>query len=248
MTIASDSTRSPSAGCSGPSPVARRARCVRLAVGLLAMWFAQAAGATGLVSADVPPRIDPAAKYLFYLHGLALEQGGPRAAAYDYAGILSALAERGFVVIGEQRGRVRNDAYAERVAGQVRTLLGAGVPPANITVAGHSKGGMIALLVMASLAEPGVGYVSFAGCGLPGSGFEGHLRFAEHRAPAARGELLSAYDASDRIAGSCRQALDRMGQARVTERVLDIGGGHELFYRPEAAWLDVLQGWAEARR
>jgi len=205
-------------------------------------------GNAGDVFKDVPGNIDPNAKYLFYMHGFALEQGGPRAKAYDYSGILKELAKRGFVVIGEERSRVRNDVYAEKVAGQVKKLLAAGVPAKNITVAGHSKGGLITMIVMAMLAEPDIVYVNFAGCGREGSGFEGYLQFAERRASMARGQLLSAYDQSDQIAGSCKPALDRMAQAKVTERVLEIGGGHELFYNPKAAWMDILQAWAERRQ
>jgi hypothetical protein len=29
--------------------------------------------------------------------------------------------------------------------------------------------------------------------------------------------------------------------------VLDMGGGHELFYRADKAWLDVLQNWAQPK-
>jgi hypothetical protein len=197
---------------------------------------------------DVPSTVDPNARYLFYMHGLAIEQGGPRARSYDYSGILKALAKRGFVAIGEEPSRVRNDVYADTVAGQVRKLLSAGVPAKNITVAEHSKGGMITLLGMSSLADPDIAYVNFAGCGRDGSGFEGYLRFAEHRASIARGQLLSAYDRSDQIAGSCKPALDRMNNAVVTERVLDIGGGHELFSSPRAEWLDILQACGERRK
>jgi len=196
---------------------------------------------------DVPSVVDPNAKYLFYMHGAAIEQGGPRARSYNYSGILKELENRGFVVIGEQRSRVRAEVYAEKVAGQVRKLLAAGVPAKNITVAGHSKGGMMAMLVMSILANPDIAYVNFAGCGREGSGFEGYLRFAKYRASMARGRLLSAYDRSDKIAGSCKPALDKMTNAVVAERVLDIGGGHALFYSPKSEWLDILQAWADRR-
>ena len=83
--------------------------------------------------------------------------------------------------------------------------------------------------------------------GAPGSGFEGHLQFAERRASTAQGHLLSAYEKNDQIAGSCKPALEKMSKAKVTERVLEIGGGHEVFYTPKAAWLDILQAWAEKR-
>ncbi len=207
-----------------------------------------ATAVAGTVEQDVPSAVDPNAKYLFYMHGYAIERGGAEARTYHYSGILKDLAQRGFIVIGEERSAVRNDMYADKVAGQVRKLLAAGVPAKNITVAGHSKGGMIAMLVMAKLADPGIAYVNFAGCGRPGSGFEGYRHFGEGRAAKARGVLLSAYDRSDRIAGSCKPALDKMTGAVVAERVLDIGGGHELFYTPKAEWLDILQTWAQRRQ
>ena len=214
----------------------------------LAIFALSAPAVAGTVEKDVPDAIDSSAKYLFYMHGFAIEQGGFRARSYDYSGILKELAKRDFVVIGEERSRVRNDVYANKVVGQVRKLLAAGVPAKNITVAGHSKGGMITMLVMSMLANPEIVYVNFAGCGKEGSGFGGYLQFAQNRASMARGQLLSAYDRSDQIAGSCKPALDKMSNAVVTERVLNIGGGHELFYTPKAEWLDILQAWAERRQ
>jgi hypothetical protein len=218
--------------------------CIPTIIALLAFCTPASAGT---IQKDVPDVIDPNAKYLFYMHGFAIEQGGPRAKSYDYSGILKELAKRDFIVIGEERSRVRNDVYAEKVAGQVKKLLAAGVPPKNITVAGHSKGGMITMMVMSSLSNADIAYVNFAGCGREGSGFEGYLRFAENHASKARGHLLSAYDRSDRIAGSCKPALDKMTNAVVEERVLDIGGGHELFYTPREEWMDILQSWSEKR-
>ncbi len=166
----------------------------------------------GTVQSDIPSVVDPNAKYLFYMHGHAIEQGGPRAKSYQYSSILKEIAKRGFVVIGEERSPVKNDVYADKVAGQVRRLLAAGVPAKSITVAGHSKGGMIAMLVMSNLANPDMAYINFAGCVRGVSESQGYLRFAEHRASKARGRLLSAYDRSDEIAGSCKQALDRMNR------------------------------------
>lgn len=201
----------------------------------------------GAVYEDVPSVVDPKAKYLFYMHGLAIERSGRRASSYNYSGILKALAERGFIVIGAERDPVHNVEYAEKVTGQVKKLLTVGVPAKNITVAGHSKGGMITMLVMSILAEPDIAYVNFAGCGRESSGFSGFRRYAKTRAPRARGRLLSAYDRNDQIAGSCKQALEKMTNAYVTERVLDNGGGHGLFRKPEAEWLDMLEAWAERR-
>jgi hypothetical protein len=34
------------------------------------------------------------------------------------------------------------------------------------------------------------------------------------------------------------------GATTLQERLLDVGGGHTLFYNPEKDWLDILQTWA----
>lgn len=205
-------------------------------------------GSAGAVHRDVPSVIDPDAKYLFYLHGQAIERGGRHARSYDYQGILGVLADRGFVVIGEERSATNNRSYAKKIVGQVQKLLSAGAAARNITVAGHSKGGMITLMVMSRLGEPDIAYVNFAGCGMEGgSRSDGIARFAEEDASKARGRLLSAYERGDTIAGSCKAAIEKMSDAFVQERVLDFGGGHELFYRPDNAWIDILQAWAERR-
>ena len=201
----------------------------------------------GTIIKTVPAVAEPGAKYLFYLHGQALERGGRHAQSYDYSGILRSLASRGFVVIGEERGPVRNRSYAENIATQARQLLGAGVPASNITMAGHSKGGMIVLLAMSLLAEPDIAYVNFAGCGSQGSEFSALARYAEQDAPRARGRFLSVYDRGDKVAGSCELAMEKMSQANVKELTLNRGVGHELFYTPDPSWLDILQAWAERR-
>jgi predicted esterase len=203
--------------------------------------------AAGSVHKDVPSTIDVNSKYLFYMHGMIINLGGSRTSTYNYSNILNELAKRGFIVIGEERDQVRIDIYAKKISEQVRKLLAAGVPAKNITVAGHSQGGMITMLVMSMLDNPDIAYVNFAGCGKEGSGFEGYLQFARNRASMARGHLLSAYTHDDKIAGSCKPALDKMTKAVVMERVLEINGGHELFFNPKAEWLDILQEWSERR-
>lgn len=50
-----------------------------------------AAGA-GAVIKEVPSVVDPKAKYLFYMQGLAIERGGHRAKCYSYWGILREIA------------------------------------------------------------------------------------------------------------------------------------------------------------
>jgi hypothetical protein len=68
--------------------------------------------------------------------------------------------------------------------------------------------------------------VNFAGCGKEGG------NFTKENASQACGRLISAYDRSDIVAGSCKPTLEKMTGAFVKERVLDIGDGHKQYYTP----------------
>lgn len=93
-----------------------------------------AIGADRAIHSDVPVKIDPSARYLFYLHNRAVEVQGRNAKTpwgeYRYDDILGALADRGFVVISEARpATTQIGPYAAKIASQVNQLLAAGVPP-----------------------------------------------------------------------------------------------------------------------
>ncbi len=209
------------------------------------------AGAAGEIHSDLPEAVDPARKHLFYLHGAWIEQQGlershPSHGRYQYQAIVQAFAERGFVVISEARtGPIDVEAYAKKVATEVRRLLEKGVPPPQVTVIGHSKGGSIALTAATELQEEKLNFVIMAGCGKPGSGFgRSFERFLAERAARLRGRLLSIYDASDRLAGSCRAAFEKAELTESAEVVLQTGRGHALFWSPSVVWLDEVVEWA----
>jgi dienelactone hydrolase len=84
---------------------------------------------------------------------------------YEYDAILGALADKGLVVISELRGRDTPMTYASKVVAQVRKLTAAGVPAGHVTVAGFSKGGVLARATAAELQDPAVNFVIMAGCG-----------------------------------------------------------------------------------
>jgi len=190
---------------------------------------------------QVEENIDKNAKYIFYMHGAVLEWGGRRSQDYRYNDILSELFSKGFVVIGETRNFVNPNEYADKVASQVNKLLSAGVIPKNITIAGHSKGGLIAMISSSIIQNSDIVYVNFAGCGLAGSQFErGTVEFSNSKASRSKGYLISVYDRSDAVSGSCKVALDKMVQTKSKEIVLEVGGGHELFYKPHKDWIQIL--------
>jgi len=195
----------------------------------------------GAVHTVVPETPDPAAHYLIYLHGAIIETQGrrpthPEYGVYEYDQILDSLAARGFQVISEARpAGTKVPAYAEKVAGQVRALVEAGVPADHVAVAGHSKGAMITLGASSLLDLPGVRYVVMAGCFRGGSPIRGiHLS----------GHLLSIVDESDRLAGPCDTIFaNAPGFEETKEITLHTGLGHGAFYRPMNDWLDPLTAW-----
>jgi pimeloyl-ACP methyl ester carboxylesterase len=177
-----------------------------------------------------------------YLHGRIIEDEGerpthPEFGTYEYRAILQALADSGFVVLSEPR-RAGTDvaAYAERVAGQVRGLLAAGVSADHVTVVGFSKGGAIAVHAASRLAEPDVRFAFLAACGE--WVFDPDLRVA--------GRILSVVEVTDDLAApSCDPLFDHAGDVRQRAEVtIATGERHGAFYRPRAEWLGPVVAWA----
>ncbi len=191
---------------------------------------------------DVPQMIDPQARYLFYLHGQIIEDKGlrpehPRFGVYEYQAILDSLAARGLVVISEARKPGTNVwTYAQKVTAQVEKLIAAGVTPERITVAGHSKGGAIAIMTSSFLKNDRVNFVFLACCG---------DWMLERPDVDLTGRILSIYESSDDWAGSCQKALDKAGDDLITREIaLQTGLEHGTFYRPLPEWVEPLVMWA----
>ncbi len=218
----------------------------RVALLLLLSFSVEAQQATGAPLA----KPDPAGRYLFYMHGLIVERLGPdarhpRYGNSDHAGIVQALESKGFHVIAEIRPSGTDAAqYARKVAAQVRALLAAGVPARNIAVTGFSKGGAITLTVAAILENAEIRFVVMAGCGI--GPFAGNFeRQVEVDGPRLRGRILSLYDVADQEGGSCQKAFAKAGPVLVaSEKVLNAGSGHGLFFRPQPIWIDAVADWA----
>lgn len=202
-----------------------------------------AQGAALAQSRELPAEIDTAKRYVFYMHGRHVERHGPTG-DYDYFGILDAIEDMGFVAVGEPRGNVDIGEYSRMVAQQVRQLLDAGDLPGQITVGGHSKGGVIALAAAVRIANAGVKYAIFSSCGVDGSEFEpGYKRFAKKRAHSLQGWFVVAWAENDTVARDCDLIMKRAG-VRYENKELASDKGHKLFYRPEPIWLDLLRDFA----
>ena len=196
---------------------------------------------------SVPREIDLSGRYLFFLHGAIVEGGDRRPTSerfgvYEYDRLLEAFGGKGFIVISEARGPgTLVTAYAEKVAAQARKLLEAGVPAGNITVAGASKGGAIAVVVSSMVKDEDLNYALIATCG---------ERMIDTMANLGRfltGNVLSVYESSDELTCSCGKLFDLSkgkGLNRHREVELDTGLHHGFHYRPLKEWVDPVTEWA----
>lgn len=212
-----------------------------------------------------PASIDPGKKYLFFLHGLSVEQQGPDAYSREFqkvnqsTAVAQSLANLGYTVLTEARPKgTRVQAYAEKIAHQVEQLLAAGVAPKNIALVGHSKGGYIAIAAATKLANPNIAYAVLAGCTLPTvrniGGVDARATY-ETLVAATQGQLvgrfLSLYDSTDAWMGTCEELKAANPKIEMKEMTLQsglaAGMGHSLFYAPENVWLTPLKAWLKEK-
>lgn len=201
-----------------------------------------AVGQRGTIWREIPGKVDPGAKYLFYLHGMIVENEGirptsPRYGVYEYEQILDTLASKGFIVISEARPRgTIATAYAAKIAGQIKALLNAGVSPRNITVVGASRGGAIAIAASSQLRNRDLNFVIMAACG------DSDIYKTFHA--DLWGNVLSIYDYKDTV-GPCEQFFAKAtGLNRHRQIEVKLGVGHGLLYRPLKEWVDPVVEWA----
>ncbi len=118
------------------------------------------------------------------------------------------------------------------------SLLGLGVPARNITVAGFSKGGWIAILAASRLDNPALSFVFMGACGPWAFGPDLHVR----------GRMLSLYETSDSLGVSCAPMFAHRGPGSYVEEIaLSLGLGHGTFFQPRSAWLAPTVAWATGR-
>jgi hypothetical protein len=217
---------------------------------LVVLWAAVPALLRGqAIYEQVPEPVDPAAKYLIFLHGKIIEERGiprpkhPGYGYYEYQLMLETFRDRGFTVISAMRPKNANVAvYAGQVAGQVTLLLKNGVPPRQITVLGASKGGVIAMLDSARLKNRDLHFV-FMSCGYPYI-----ITMFQQQNWQLWGRILSIFDQSeDTGAGSIQELLAPAAGKSVPqsrEIVLKMGLGHGILYQPFPEWVEPVIAWA----
>jgi hypothetical protein len=196
---------------------------------------------SGHVMNDVPDETRQDRAYLFYLHGQIIEDQGvrpehPEFGVYEYESVLVALAERGFEVISEARPpRTNGEEYALEVVKQIESLLSTGLSPERISVVGFSKGGGIAVAVSSLLGNERVSFVFLGTCA---------NRIRNRPRLDLKGRILSIYEASDPVAGSCKEMFSESAVGPEFEELeIHLGGGHGAFYRPAPEWIDPVVDW-----
>ncbi|MBN1537318.1 MAG: hypothetical protein JW908_11345 [Anaerolineales bacterium] len=195
-----------------------------------------------------PTAIDPAQRYLFYLHGKIIEDQGlpavsPDYGEYEYAAILNRFSEAGFMVIAELRPKNADGyAYARKIAGQIKQLLDAGVPAHHITVAGASKGSYIAIAISNLSKNEELNFVLLGSCAA-----DEVTRLIQDRT-VLYGNILSIYDSVDEYSGSCSDLFafsEGKGFTRRNEIVLHMGTGHGILYKPLDEWMLPTVEWGK---
>lgn len=204
---------------------------------LLAVAMPASAGA---IHTDVPESPQPSKTYLLYLHGRIIEDSGPRPTdprfgLYDYPAVLEALSSRGAVVVSALRPPDTDmNVYAGVVVSQIERLIERGVPAKNIVVAGFSKGGGIATRVSSFLRRSDVRFVLLAAC--PPGPPSATIRLT--------GDVLSIYEASDSLAGSCKPLAQLEEKPRSFKEIkISSGKLHGAFYQPLPVWVGPLLDW-----
>jgi hypothetical protein len=235
------------AGCASPPATASASATAAPTTTPTARASATVA-ASRLVAYSFPAHIDPAGRYLFYLHGRIIEDHGlqavdPRFGAYEYAAILERLGSSGLTVISEPRERNADPpSYARRIQDQVETLKRAGVASEHITVVGASKGAYIAALSSFIMQDAALNFVLLGSC---------HPEMIGEWKSSTRvlyGNVLAIHDVADEeYAGSCQelfQLSEGRGLGRHEQLVLDVGTGHAILYQPLEEWIVPTLEWA----
>jgi hypothetical protein len=198
---------------------------------------------SGIILKDIPRNIDVKGRYLFYLHGLIVENEGvrptsPKFGVYEYEEILDTFRNKGFIVISEPRPKGTDpEQYAAKVIEQIKSLLKAGVAPQHIIVVGASRGGGIAMITSMRLKNRQVKFAILAACG--------DWEIYKKVGIDLWGAILSVYDVKDDSAGTCSDFFKKStGISNQKEVVLKLGLGHGILYRPLKEWVDLVTEWA----
>lgn len=204
------------------------------------------AGRAQETGTSLPNKINPAGRYLFYLHGAVvsfvgdngINQGAPEWGPYQFSAILDSLLRRGFNVISEIRNKDLDNAFfVAKISSQIDSLLRAGVPAKNILVVGASAGTDIGMRVSSRLKNKDLNFVNMGGCW--------PFTYKDYLDIDLYGHFLSIIESSDPHATCYRVFEGKNHISSYREITLNTGLSHGFFYRGRREWIDPLVDWYE---
>ncbi|WDD97507.1 alpha/beta hydrolase [Thalassomonas actiniarum] len=194
----------------------------------------------GELYTEFPEKIRPGEKYVFYSHGFIVEGTNPRPenkrwGIYEFPAIKRALSAPGYNLIAYHRPAKTNPVtFAEKMAGDIRTLLREGVKAQDIYLMGFSRGGAISILTSNVLKLDKINLVILAGCS---KYMKNNSQYRMY------GKVYSIYETSDGV-GSCQFVVDRSPRVQAFKEIaISTGKEHGAFYRPISQWLVPVKKW-----
>jgi hypothetical protein len=156
--------------------------------------------------------------------------------AYDFEGIKTALGGGG-QVLALQRGPGADPRMAaDELVQQIETLIASGHKPESIKVIGASKGALIAQLASEKLNQPRIRWVLIGGCH--------NALVAKGDVPKMTGKVLSIYETTDTVAGSCKSYGDLVDRTETFEEVaISTGNDHGFQFGADQAWISPALSW-----
>ena len=188
-----------------------------------------------------PDGIHAGERYVIYSHGLIVEGKDPKPVSpkygqYDFPAIKQALFNQGgFNLIAYQRPKSADDSYADMLQSWVRRLLDAGVKPSRITLIGFSRGAGLTALASSGLSSAGINTALMAICE------DGEVSHASGL--NLGGNLLSIYETSDELGGSCGKLAARSHLKSFKEVSISTGKKHGAFFQPLPEWIQPPKAW-----
>ncbi len=198
----------------------------------------------GEIFTRFPDPVNPQEKYVFYSHGFIVEGTNPtpkhpRFGIYQFPDIKKALASSNFTLIAYHRAaQTKVGKFSRKLADDVRRLIAGGVDPANITLIGFSKGGIITAFTASNLSLRKINIILLASCG-------GWINSQPDIMLA--GNILSIYETSDRF-GSCQTLIDRSKKVTSFKEIaISTGKEHGAFFTPRKEWVEPVLNWIKGK-
>jgi hypothetical protein len=190
----------------------------------------------------VPAKIDPAKKYVFYLHGRIVQESDPPVNSeyglYDYPKIIEALKDPSYHLISERRAKgTTMEAYARHVKQQIDTLIAKGISPAKIAVVGASMGAGITMITAQMTKNDKLNFAFLAFCD-PVT-----IEYVAREDVQVCGNFLSIYESSDEALSCDKVFVSQKCKTGYKEIKLSMNNRHGFIYQPYDEWVVPLKEW-----